>query len=160
MTEVLDSLLDSESRRGGSHHHRYRRTAHTQPRYSFKTAWLSTSLIITSVEIVKFKNNVWIQFYYLLFIVHEHKYRKRNQVRLKKRMMIPCCSSKCQFLHEQVNVLVHLEPVQIVGVTLKSHEETTVRNVGGQSPRGVGWDLVTLNLENVINSSITLIFQL
>ena len=35
-----------------------------------------------------------------------------------------------QFLHEQVDPGVHLEAVEVVGVSLQPHEEAAVRHVG------------------------------
>ena len=38
-------------------------------------------------------------------------------------------ASKRQLLHQQVDVLIHFESVQIVGIALQTHQQSTVRRV-------------------------------
>ena len=39
-----------------------------------------------------------------------------------------------EFLHEEVHMLINLEPVEIVGVTLESHQQPPVADVCAESP--------------------------
>lgn len=62
--------------------------------------------------------------------------------------------SKGQFLHQKINMIVNFEAVQIVGVTLQSHEKTSKGNVGSQpgafSRRGiVSFNSINLSIHNI-----------
>ena len=39
-----------------------------------------------------------------------------------------------EFLHEEVHMLINLEPVEIVGVALEPHEQAPVADVGAEPP--------------------------
>jgi len=41
-----------------------------------------------------------------------------------------------EFLHEEVHVLIHLEPMEIVGVALEPHQQPPVADVGAEPPLG------------------------
>lgn len=47
-----------------------------------------------------------------------------NPIKMKQSMYL-----KCKFLHEKIDIRVHLKVMQIVGITLKSHEKTTKRDI-------------------------------
>jgi len=61
-------------------------------------------------------------------------------------------SSRCserQFFQQQVNVLIDAHAVQVVSVTLQSHQQTSKRNVRGQPRRHVSSRFVTFYTVNL-----------
>lgn len=51
---------------------------------------------------------------------------------------------KRQFLHQEIDVLVHLEAVEIVGVALETHQQPSEGDVGRETPRALA-GFVTLD---------------
>lgn len=49
-----------------------------------------------------------------------------------------------QFLHEEIDPRVHFKAVEVVGVPLEPHEETSIRHVG----RAERWSMFKVRPEN------------
>jgi hypothetical protein len=56
----------------------------------------------------------------MFFLLFENAQKTKNTRKIKL---------ECKFLHEQVDVLIHLESLQVVGISLQSHQQPSERHV-------------------------------
>ena len=68
-------------------------------------------------------------------MVQNAKRKLRVEFQTRNALARGACQLESELLHEQVHVVVDLEPVEVVGVSLQLHEQPPVGDVGGQAAR-------------------------
>ena len=84
-----------------------------------------------------------------LFLISWNTCKYHNNGQFNENTVYEWCEqwmySESQFFHEKVDVVVLFKSMQVVGITLKPHQEATKWYISRQAPTSISSDVITLD---------------